>query len=127
MEGPGFPAGADVIEFCALHCNPPLWCIDPWLSSWYLRSEFTGEGHCRMQVTFNGIQLRHVIYHKIHGTRETFHFVDHNKQIEDAMRVGAPALVYLNTAPIQGIIVDYMGDQDRGYQVTVETARIIVS
>ena len=80
-----------------------------------------------MQVTFNGIQPRHVIYHKIHGTRETFHFVDHNKQIENAMRVGAPALVYLNTAPIQGIIVDYMGDQDRGYQVTVETARIIVS
>ena len=77
-----------------------------------------------MQVTFNGIQLRHVIYHKIHGTRETFHFVDHNQQIEDAMRIGAPALIYLSTAPIQGIIVHYMGDQDRGYEVTVETARV---
>jgi hypothetical protein len=77
-----------------------------------------------MQVTFNGIQLRHVIYHKIHGTRETFHFVDHSQQIEDAMRIGAPALVYLSASPIQGIIVHYMGDQDRGYEVTVETARV---
>ena len=80
-----------------------------------------------MQVTFNGIQLRHVIYHKIHGTRETFHFADHNQQIEDAMRIGAPALIYLSTAPIQGIIVDYMGDEDRGYEVTVETANAKVS
>jgi len=77
-----------------------------------------------MQVTFNGIQLRHVIYHKIHGTRETFHFVDHNQQIDEAMRIGAPALVYLSTAPIEGIIVHYTGDQDRGYEVTVETARV---
>ena len=76
-----------------------------------------------MHATFNGIHIRYVIYHKTHGTRETFHFVDHNQQIEDAMRIGAPALVFLSNDPIEGIIVHYSGDQENGYEVTIETAR----
>jgi hypothetical protein len=75
-----------------------------------------------MHATFNGIHLRYVIYHKTHGTRETFHFVDHNPKIEEAMRIGARALVHLSNGPIEGIIVPYSGDQEQGYEVTIETA-----
>jgi len=76
-----------------------------------------------MHATFNGIRLRHVIYHKTNGTRETLHFVDHSQEIEDAMHIGARAIVTLSNSPIEGVIVHYSGNQDEGYEVTVETAR----
>jgi len=76
-----------------------------------------------MHATFNGIHLRYVIYHKTQGTLETLHFVDHNQQIEDSLRIGAPVLMNLNNGPIEGIIVHYSGDQEKGYEVTIETAR----
>ena len=73
-----------------------------------------------MHATFNGIHLSRVISHKICGSQDTVRFLDSSEEIAAELRIGAPAVLFMRSLPIRGIIKHFQPDEYGGYEVTIE-------
>jgi len=73
-----------------------------------------------MHGTFNGVELRQILWRKIVGTTSSFRVLDGGAKLEAQLRVGSQALLILSDEIIEGRIANVREDVQRGYEVTIE-------
>ena len=79
-----------------------------------------------MSGTFNGVPLRQITSinttHPDKGiTHDTFRVLDREPKLEQALQLGAAALLILSNREIEGRIVGYSADIQAGYEITIES------
>ena len=81
-----------------------------------------------MSGTFNGIQLRQITSLTTMEAikRTTFRVIGSSPELEQVLKLNAPALLILASEEIEGRIVHYAADIHIGYEITIESKRSVL-
>ena len=83
-----------------------------------------------MSGTFNGIQLRQITslttMEASGSKRTTFRVIGSSPELEQVLKLNAPALLILASEEIEGRIVHYAADIHIGYEITIESKRSVL-